>query len=419
MAKGNKSEKKKNILINHIEIRQVNRTSQDIDSWRSAIRSAESTVNPTRRLLYDLYSDILLDGHLTAVIGKRLTAAANAALVFIDANGKKVDGINNLIDTEGFEELLTEVLNAKFWGFTLMDIEFMPETIVPTLIDRRHVKPEKSIITKNPSDLTGIDYTLPPYDRYILTSGKPKDLGLLMKVAQYVIYKRGDFGDWAQFAEIFGMPFRKGTYDGYDEAARLQLVNAMKEAGSAAYAVIPEGTNIEFVANSSTGDGDLYDKLRKACNEEISVCIAGETMTTTQGDKGARSLGEVHKEVANEIQVADKRFLRRVLNSKLVPLLEMHGFNVKGGHFSFPEVEKLDKTKKINIDMRIANRQPVADDYFYEIYGIPKPDNYDQMKEDQKLDREMMQTLKNPIKKEEATNLFNKLKGFFHQAPTT
>jgi phage gp29-like protein len=419
MAKKNKSQKNKNVLINHIEIRQIQRTSQDINNWRSAIRTAESTVNPTRRLLYDLYSDILLDGHLSSVVGKRLGAVENSPLVFNDADGNEVEEITNLIDTEEFEELLTEILNAKFWGYSLLELEFNPEKIIPALIDRRHVKPEKGIIVKNPNDLTGLNYTEPPYNKFALTSGKPKDLGLLMKVAQYVIYKRGNYGDWAQFAEIFGMPFRKGKYDGYDDKARIQLENALKNAGSAAYVVLPEGTDLDFETNNSTGDGELYDKLRKACNEEISVCIAGETLTTTQGDKGARSLGEVHKEVADEKQVADKRFVRRVLNSKLKPLLEIHGYNVKGGSFTFPEVEKIDKTKKINIDLRIANRQPVGDDYFYGTYGIPKPDNYDQLKEEQKLDREMLRTLKNPTEKKETANLLNTFKSFFRTAPTS
>ncbi len=37
------------VLINYIDIRQIQRTFTDIDLWRSAIQTAESVVNPTRR----------------------------------------------------------------------------------------------------------------------------------------------------------------------------------------------------------------------------------------------------------------------------------------------------------------------------------------------------------------------------------
>jgi hypothetical protein len=417
-----KTDKEGRILIQNIVIRPVVRTSQDIESWRSAIRAAESVINPLRRPLYDLYSDLLLDGHLSSVIGKRINAVTNSQLTFTDADGNEVEDIMKLIDTIEFEDILTEIVNSKFWGYSLMELEFLPNRIVPYLIDRRHVKPELGLVVKYPTDITGVKYNEPPYNRVTLAAGKEKDLGLLMKVAQYVIYKRGNFGDWAQYAELFGMPFRKGKYDGYDEKSRQQLEHAMEEAGSAAFAIIPEGTDIEFIANNSSGNGQLYDSLKKACNEEISVCIAGQTLTTTQGDKGARSLGEVHESVAEEMHIADKRFVRRVLNSKLVPLLEMHGYKVKGGTFNFPDSEKLDKTKKIKIDLSIANRQPVDDNYFYETYGIPKPDDYDKLKEEMKLDRQMMRQIQvqppEPAKNEN-TKLFDRLKDFFGQAPAT
>jgi len=420
MPAKNKGKNPGQILINNIDIRQVYRQHQDIESWRKAIRSAENIYNPYRRPLYDLYADLLLDGFLSSEIQKRINAITNSELVFTDKNGENVEIIDTLIDSIEFEKILTEIMNSKFWGYSLIELDFQPEKIVPTLIDRRYVKPELGIVVKNPVDITGLHYLEPPYDKYVLAVGEKNDLGALMKVAQYVIYKRGNFGDWAQYAELFGMPFRKGKYDGYDETARAQLDEALEKAGSAAYAIIPEGTDIEFIANNSSGNGELYNALRKACNEEISVSIAGQTLTTAQGDKGARSLGEVHESVADDMHQSDKRFVRRILNSQFKLLLEMHGYPVNGGAFMFPSSEEQDKSKKIKIDLSIAKRQPVDDDYFYETYGIPKPDNYDQMKEEMKLDREMMQQLKEPPSPgNKNENLINRLKDFFGQAPAT
>ena len=58
-------------IIQQIQVWQNRRAAIDVDSWRSAIKSAESIFFPRRTLLYDLYSEILLDGHLSAVTQKR------------------------------------------------------------------------------------------------------------------------------------------------------------------------------------------------------------------------------------------------------------------------------------------------------------------------------------------------------------
>ena len=71
MIKAKRTKGKPADIIQKIEVTQIRRSSQDIESWRNAIKSAESTFFPRRTLLYDLYSEILLDGHLSAVIEKR------------------------------------------------------------------------------------------------------------------------------------------------------------------------------------------------------------------------------------------------------------------------------------------------------------------------------------------------------------
>ena len=76
------------------------------------------------------------------------------------------------------------------------------------MIPRKHVVPQKGMIIKNQSDMTGFSYREFPYTNFLLEVGEGDSFGLLMKAAQYVIYKRGGFGDWAQYCELFGMPFR-------------------------------------------------------------------------------------------------------------------------------------------------------------------------------------------------------------------
>lgn len=419
MATRKAGSKNPNLLIQQIDIRQINRTSVDIESWRNAIRAAESIINPNRKLLYELYADMLLDGRLSSAIGKRIMAITTTDLKFVD-NGKDNDVMNAIINTEEFALLQEQILESIFWGYSLVSLDFLPDKIVPTLIDRRHVKPELSIVVRNPGDTAGITYTEPPHTDWSIAVGNPKNLGKIMAACQYVIYKRGGFGDWAQFAELFGMPFRKGKYNGFDELARQKLTTALEEMGSAAFVVIPEGTDVDVVQNyGNAGSNAVYKELRNACNEEISTLILGQTLTMTQGDKGARSLGEVHKDVEDAIYMNDRKFLLKVLNNKLIPLLQIHGYPVGNGRFIYPEVENISKKDRLAMDLQISNKVPVSDDYFYETYGIPKPDNYEQIQQEKKATAETMKKLADKAETDPVKNsLVKRLVDFFSFDPS-
>lgn len=386
MVKLEKGKKESSMLIYNIDIRQIERTSQDIASWRTAIQAAESVFNPTRKRLYDLYSDMILDGQLTSVMNKRIDSICNANIQFIGADGKEREDImNDIVETENFDYILTEIINSRFWGYTLLEFD---NEMKAHLVDRRYVKPEFNIVVNNPYQIEGINYTEPPYDRLTLTAGQPKSLGLLMKAAQYVIYKRGNFGDWAKYAELFGMPFRKATYPMNDPATRDLLNTALDEAGSAAYIVIPEGTEMEIIQNSGTsGSNTLYESLRKACNEEIAYIIVGQTMTSSDGS--SRSQAEVHQNEQQQILLSDRRFVSRILNEKYMNVLRNMQSGIDGGHFVIQELESLSKNEKVRMVLDIKkNGTPVSDDYIYEISGIPKPDDYDSIKAEAKAKEE-------------------------------
>ena len=425
---GKIAQKDNNIVIQKIDIRPIVRTNQDIQSWRHAILAAENVFSPRRILLYRLYFDLILDGHLSSVIDKRIRAVTTCPLIFTD-NGKEVPEITSLVRSEMFVQILEEILQSKFWGNSLIEFsDFSPEGFNGELIPRMHVQPEKGLILVRETDMTGFEYRLPPFNSWMLEAGRKNDLGLLMKAAQYVIYKRGGFGDWAQYTEIFGMPFRKATYDGQDEKTRQQLIQALEAAGSAAYMVIPSGSDIEILPSSgSSNNSELYKRLIDACNDEMSKLILGNTLTTEQGDKGARSLGDVHQEVEDQVHQSDKMFVLFKLNNQFKKLLEIHGYPIGNGEFSFTNDETIDITKRILVDVQLAGLVPIDDEYFYETYKIPKPANYKELKKQQLLAKKTVppapvanpkNTPQDPTQTDKNTNSFIAyLKSFFDGAP--
>ena len=309
-------------VYNQILIQPVHRGVNDIGSWKRALRAADMGL---RSKLYDLYEDILLDGFVLDAISKRIEAITDCDINFT-VNKKEVPVMNDLIDTIEFEEQLKEIMWCLFWGISVDEYSFINGFDFNS-IPRKHIRPKEKLILRQQYDATGISYA---EDSMIIQWGKDDDLGLLLKIAPYVIYKRGGFGDWAQFVELFGMPQRIGKYNSMDEQSRRLLIQAFEEAGAAPYLVIPKESEVEQTTLSGSTNGALYNDFRNACNEEILITILGQTMTTKDG--ASLSQSKVHMEVQEKKHRSDRRFVIRMLNKYLVPLLDSRGYPVHGGN---------------------------------------------------------------------------------------
>lgn len=354
-----------NLVVQRIEVKAPNRTNVEVSQWRTATRSADKG---KRKSLYDLYEDLLLDNVLWDSIDKRITAVANAEITFT-RNGEAVDLIDTLIDSEEFETVVREIMWAKFWGVTLLEFAFEQKGFQVWSIPRKHIRADRKQIALHESDEGGVPYA----DDFFLEVGQPRDLGLILRSAPFVIYKRNNFGDWAQYVEVYGMPMRTAYYDAYDDQMRIELSRAFEQAGAAMNNIMPKGCELKVDPGATSGDGSIYDKLRAACNEELLIGILGQTMTTLDGS--SRSQGEVHLSVQEDKHKADRRFVQRILNTKLLPMLERRGYPVSGGYFYFPEAgETLSLTERAAIDMQLLqNGLPISTQHLYDTYNVPRP----------------------------------------------
>lgn len=344
-----------------ILVRPMHRGINDIGTWRGALRLADLD---NRTKLYDLYTDLLIDGYLSDAIDKRIDAVTDADLSFT-INGKAPDLMIDLMDTPEFENLLREIMLSRFWGVSLDECYFIDGFNFKS-IPRKHIRTKTKEIALREEDRNGIDYSA---NDCIIQFGADDDYGILLRAAPYVIYKRGGFGDWSQFVELFGMPQRIGKYSSMDEQSRRALIQAFEEAGSAPYLVIPKETEATQTTLSNSGNGALYNDFRNACNEEILITILGQTMTTQDGSSLAQ--GQVHLAVQEKKHRADRRFVERMLNKYFVPLLEKRGYPVSGGKFKF-----LDKAQELSVadTVQLSAILPIPQSFLYNKYNIPIPE---------------------------------------------
>lgn len=328
-----------NLTVNQITISQLRRTQADIQTWKTAVQSAESIINPNRKNLIELYNNVMADAMLKALYDKRLRAATASPLRYYTEQGIDWEA-TKIVAGLWFIELCKEILASKFWGYTLVEFDFarLPQSPF-TAIPRQNVVPERKMIVRNPSDSTGIPIYEPPQADYLLYV--EQGLGMLLEAAPLVIYKRGSVADWAQFCEMFGMPIREYKYNPNDPQSRIEAEQAAKAMGAAAYIVTPEGVDLTLHKGVDGSSGNtVYEGLRTAMNEELAVLILGQTMTTMSGS--SRAQAEVHQAQQDEVLREDRNFLEAILNEQFLPLAQKHGLPfAQGGWFAVETKEEL------------------------------------------------------------------------------
>lgn len=360
----------------NLTVQQIDRSRKELQDWRRAITSAESLAAPNRKYLYDLYNNLILDTHLSSVMDKRVLPITNLDWVMIDKEGNQIEDICKLLDSTFFDSILTYIIESRLFGFSLQQIDFTNHTT--ELIPRAHVNPKNKLVLGNPFAFSsGIAYNEAPFMYQVLEAGKPDDLGLLLKVAPYVIMKRGDVGDWATFCEIFGMPLRVVKYDPTLPSNRIEAENAMKDIGSAGYIVLPDGSEIEFPSTGAQQGNDVYDRFADFCNKEISKCIVGNTMTTEDGS--SRSQSETHQKQQDSLTLNDLKLVKRLLNERLIPLMLAQGLQIPEGAKIQPITEEhIDSETQLKMDLDIHEKVgSLPKEYFKKKYKVEFVDESD------------------------------------------
>ena len=378
MAKKNKiNNRKVQDVIVRLQQQTEYLTRNDLRRWRSAWQQAINVEYPNRRPLYNIYTDVAVDTHLSGCIEQRSGFILSKKFKLIDTAGSENEEITNIFRAPWFGKLLDYLLQSRYYGHSLIElgnivtVEDKPVFDDVKLIPRTHVIPEYGVIIPIEGETwqNGFDYRNSELADWCIEAGDNHDLGLFLKCAQHTIPKKNMCAFWDMFGEIFGMPLRVATTTSRSTQEQDRIENMLRNMGAAAYALFPEGTTID-IKESTRGDAyNVYDRRIERCNSEISKGILTVTMTMDNGSSHSQS--EVHERMLENLIDKDATFLRNIVNWQLIPKMIKHGFPLKGYRFEWDNTTDYTPEQQLAYERFIAGAYDVDVKYFAEKYNMP------------------------------------------------
>ena len=288
---------------------------------------------------------------------------------------------------EGLEDIMLDLLDAIGKGFAVSEIMWAYEAgrVVVSDIRSRYQKrffwdSEDAFKVRTDEAPEGMELPKNKFilHRYKARSGHPSRAGVLRVVAWMYLFKNYTLKDWVAFCEVYGMPLRLGKYQpGASEDDKRALMQALAQIGADAAGIFPDGTTIEFVNTEKASSTDLYERLARYCDEQVSKAVLGQTLTSDSGG-GSYAQSKTHNDVRHDLTVADCKALAETLRRDLIRPLVLFNFGddtrVPYIRFDAEESEDLEQTANIIGTLIEKTGLKVPTSYIYKKFSIPKPE---------------------------------------------
>lgn len=405
-------------LANYPAKVQLERTRQDVEKWREAIREAENAWYPFRVKMQALYQDTILNGHVKACMDKRKDLTILKEFCF--RNGDKInEDLTKQFQSKWFYDLVNYILDSRFFGYSLINFTGIKNGKWEgmDLIKRHNIAPDRDLVSQYTYSLSGINFTEQPWWSWVLWVPTPTDIGvskcgygLLYPVALYEIFCRNLMGYNGDFVELFAQPIRIGsTLKTEGDPGRDVFEAAIRDMGSSNYMIKDPSDEVELMESKLGGTGyQGYDNFEKRCEAKITKMILGhaDAMDSTPGKLGSNE--EVDKALEKK-EVADNMLVCSVVNDQLLPKMRELGFNIPEGDVLY---YKNNKEEKEIEELRIKNNKMYADTaltmknaglkmsakYFEEKTGIPTEEIIEETEEEKQTKKqEFTKNVKNKL----------------------
>lgn len=181
-------------------------------------------------------------------------------------------------------------------------------------------------------------------------------------------------------AELFGIPWRKATYDStVQEPVKYEIKGMLQAMGSCGWALLPKGVELEFEAAMSQAGSSPQAFLFNLADQQIRKVILHQTMTgsshQSQGT-GAKAFGAVEMDKTAQCIDSGATFAESVINLQLIPSILLRNYG-EGGDLEAPTFRLVDNKEGGLIDAQrdqiLTQLFDVGEDTMRRKYRMPKP----------------------------------------------
>jgi phage gp29-like protein len=140
--------------------------------------------------------------------------------------------------------------------------------------------------------------------------------GLMWPTLWYACFKNFTIKDWLAFIEVYGVPIRIGKVPSEFRPGSREwetVATAVMNAASDSGAVISKDAEINVLDAMKGAASDSFKSAAQYFDDAQAELWLGGTLTMSAGDKGARSLGDVHLDEEFSLTISDSEDLAETL----------------------------------------------------------------------------------------------------------
>lgn len=335
-----------------------------------------------------IYDDIERDAFAYGVIHKRKSAVVKFSWDVEPASDtlrdrKAAELVKRQLDAVNFDKFTYDALDALLKGYSVSEVvwdsngsEIFIKKIIPRNQRRFTFDDESNLRMLTMSDMLRGESL--PDKKFVVHSvgakdGSPYGFGLGSKLFWPVFFKRQNITFWLTFADKFGSPTVVGKYpEGTQPSDQSDLLDQISNIAQESAITMPEGMMVDLLEASRSGAGDFYEKLCRYMDEQISIAVLGETMTTTAHAAGMGSgQSNVHNDVRLELAKSDADLLSATLQETLVKWiveLNMPGAGVPRVWRKVEQQDDLNQRAERDTKVKALGFKPTLE-YITETYG--------------------------------------------------
>ncbi len=262
------------------------------------------------------------------------TAQAKSQARFVDDALRNAQGLPGN-EVRSFTDTISHLSGAVFMSYSVAETEFIKQGMNTVPVGFRCHGQRRFRFSQSDGRLVQWDQTMPRGEGVDLVKKFPGKFiqhqprvngdvaareGLARLLIWPALFRNWAFSDWMKLAELSWKPWRFGVYKrGASTKDIADLEAGLDMLVSNGYMTHSDAVemNVEW-PERGRGARSAHGEMAEFFAGEMSKAILGQTLTTETGERGARSLGEVHDRVRKDIMEADAISLSSTIRRDLV-----------------------------------------------------------------------------------------------------